>query len=246
MKTLILTSPYTENDDVTTVQKALKVKGWMQGGIDGVYGPATARSVKYAKHRLGYPTPDNIAGDVFMQYLTGTKQRGPVMLALAKKRSLVSPVIARRRAMVVEARKWIGTKEDPPRTNIVFFTKWYGATGPWCAMFITYCGTKVGLKSFDKNKQRWAYVPYMVHDAKAGQNGLVEIFQPEQGDLGAMDWDNDGVSDHVVIFDKWLNRGVTFQTIEGNTGHFDASNGGEVLVMIRNTNDVQSWIRVVA
>jgi hypothetical protein len=243
MKTLTLTSPLTHNDDVTDIQKLLKNKGWLQGSVDGIYGPATARSVRHAKYVLGYPTPDSIAGDTFRQYLIGTKKRGPLMLATAAARARAKPPQPKRVLMLAEAKKWIGTKESPPKSNIVFFTKWYGMTGPWCAMFVTFCGDKVGLTAF-KQGQRWAYVPYMVHDARAGINGLVEVFEPAPGDLAAYDWDDDGVADHVEIFDKWINRGVTFATVGGNTGHFDASNGGEVLPMTRNTSDVQAWIRV--
>lgn len=244
MKTLVLTSPLTKNNAALTVQRLLSKRGWLQGSVDSIYGPATARSVKYAKYVLGYPKPDSIAGDEFVGYLTGTKKRNPVMLALAAKRAKQPASTPKRLQMLVEAKKWIGTKESPPNTNIVFFTKWYGMTGPWCAMFVTFCGDKVGLTAF-KQGQRWAYVPYMEHDAKAGINGLTIVFEPAPGDLVTFDWDDDGVADHVEIFDKWINRGVTFATVGGNTGHFNASNGGEVLPMTRNTSDVRTWIRAV-
>lgn len=245
MKTLVLTSPLTKNAATLTVQRLLLKRGWLQGSADSIYGPATARSVKYAKHVLGYPNPDSVAGDEFVGYMTGTKKRNPIMLALAAKRAQQPSSTPKRVLMLEEAKKWIGTKESPANSNIVFFSKWYGVTGPWCAMFVTYCGTKVGLTAFAKNSQRWAYVPYMVNDAKAGVNGLIEVFQPARGDLVAFDWDNDGIADHVGIFDKWINLGVTFSTVEGNTGHYNASNGGEVLPMTRNTGDVKAYMRVI-
>ena len=54
---------------------------------------------------------------------------------------------------------------------------WYGMDRQaWCAMFVTWCAEKHGSQSFEQS-QRYAYVPYVVADARAGRNGL-------QGDPG--------------------------------------------------------------
>jgi hypothetical protein len=74
----------------------------------------------------------------------------------------------------------------------------------------------------------YAYVPWMVADARAGANGLHTTDDPIPGDLVAYDWEWNGEYDHVGIFEKWT--GVTsFNAIEGNTSMSNNSNGGEVM-----------------
>jgi hypothetical protein len=90
----------------------------------------------------------------------------------------------------------------------------------------------VGSKAF-KRGSRYAYVPYIVQDAKAGRNGLMRTFKPESGDLWCVDWTGNGDFDHVEIIDEppksGIQAGTPFTTIGCNTSFDDAgdqSNGG--------------------
>jgi len=141
----------------------------------------------------------------------------------------------------------IGVKESPPNTNKVKYTNWYGMVGPWCAMFVTWCFETNKVRespSFVKGS-RYAYVPYIVSDARGGVNGLVTVGADEvqPGDLVCYDWGWDGEYDHIGIFEKW--SGSSFTAIEGNTSTSNQSNGGQVMRRTRNpSNQATVFVRV--
>ncbi len=147
-----------------------------------------------------------------------------------------------RKAALDLAISQIGVKESPANSNKVKYTSWYGMVGPWCAMFMTWCFETNKVRespSFVKGS-RWAYVPYIVSDARAGRNGLTTVgadsVQP--GDLVCYDWGWDGEYDHVGIFEKWAGSG-TMSCIEGNTSPSSGgsqSNGGQVCRRTRSTS----------
>jgi peptidoglycan hydrolase-like protein with peptidoglycan-binding domain len=241
---LSLTSPMMRGKNVTALQHALKKKDYLQGAADGVFGPETARAVKRAKYWLGYKTVDTVAGDLLMGYLTGTRPLTPALKARGERRKHITKAQKNRLKMIGEARNWLGTKESPSGSNRVLFSNWYGMTGPWCAMFVTYCGVKHGVPFFLRGS-RWAYVPYMVYNARAGNYGLAVTHNPQEGDLVTFDWDNDRIADHIGFFDHWTNAQRTqFATIEGNTAIGNNSNGGQVMRRERNKSDVEAFIHV--
>jgi hypothetical protein len=168
------------------------------------------------------------------------------MQARIKNRKRIAAKTPIRLKMWREANKWIGTKESPFGSNRVKFSLWYGVIGAWCDMFVTWCGLAAGSKVF-KRGSRYAYVPYTLADARAGRNNLTITYFPQTGDLVLFDWDNDGIADHIGFFGKWLDKANTeFGTVEGNTGHTNASNGGEVLAMRRSKSDVIAFVHVGA
>ncbi len=135
-----------------------------------------------------------------------------------------------RQAALELAVSQIGVKESPPDSNQVKYSSWYGMVGPWCAMFVTWCyetNKRRESPSFVKGS-RYAYVPYIVADARAGKNGLVTTDDPVPGDLVCYDWQWDSEYDHVGLFEKWAGGG-SFQAIEGNTSTSNQSNGGQVM-----------------
>jgi hypothetical protein len=153
----------------------------------------------------------------------------------------------RRQAALELAVSQLGIKESPPDTNQVKYCDWYGTTGPWCAMFVSWC--------FEKNDQgespsfaqgsRYAYVPYIVADARAGKNGLRTVGADEagEGDLVCYDWDWGGEYDHIGIFERWTGDG--FDAIEGNTSTSNDSNGGQVMRRNRLTStQATTFVRV--
>jgi hypothetical protein len=129
----------------------------------------------------------------------------------------------------------IGVKESPPNSNQVKYTDWYGMIGPWCAMFVTWCFETSGDSPAFVKGSRYAYVPYIVADARANYNGLQTTDDPIPGDLACYDWEWNGEHDHVGIFERWSSGG-SFDCIEGNTSTSNDSNGGQVMRRNRGRN----------
>jgi hypothetical protein len=139
----------------------------------------------------------------------------------------------------------IGVKESPPDSNQVKYTDWYGMIGPWCAMFCTWCFETEGDSPAFVRGQSYAYVPYIVADARAGRHGLKTTDDPIPGDLVCYDWAWDGEYDHVGIFEKWVPGSGEFQALEGNTSTSNDSNGGQVMRRTRNRSEQSTvFVRV--
>jgi hypothetical protein len=143
------------------------------------------------------------------------------------------------------ATHYIGTKEYPAGSNVTLFGKWYGEVGvPWCAIFVSYVLSHVG-RPF-----KYAYVPAIVADARAGKNGLRVIpatavnaaLAAGHPVLVCYDWTRDGTADHVG-FAKQVVGGYV-HAVEGNTGDANWSNGGEVLAETRPLSLVQAFVEV--
>jgi hypothetical protein len=128
----------------------------------------------------------------------------------------------------------LGVKESPPESNLCKFTDWYGMVGPWCAMFTTWAYETAGNSPSFVQGVRYAYVPYIVSDARGGRYGLTVTTSPLPGDLVCYDWGFDGEHDHVGLFENWQDGTTIFSAIEGNTSTSNNSNGGEVMRRSRN------------
>ena len=141
----------------------------------------------------------------------------------------------------------LGIKEDPPESNKVRYSDWYGIVGPWCAMFVTWCydaSGGPGSNTFDRNQARYSYVPYIVSDARGGRYGLSVTSTPAPGDLVCYDWERNGEYDHVGFFEAWTGS-HTFTALEGNTSTSNDSNGGEVMRRQRDVNgQATTFVRV--
>ncbi|MEV6593626.1 peptidoglycan-binding protein [Streptomyces acidicola] len=119
--------------------------------------------------------------------------------------------------MLAQMRKLLGTGENPPGSNRNHITRWYGMTGPWCDMTVSYaaahsdnlsavCGkfayTVAHAQAFQK-RGRWHY----------GLGGI------RPGDVVFFDWSGSrsiGAIDHVGVVEA-VHSGGTITTIEGNT-----------------------------
>jgi hypothetical protein len=115
------------------------------------------------------------------------------------------------------------------------YGEWYGQNHqPWCAMFCTWSDKhcKLPADSFAKGS-RYAYVPYIVSDARLGKYGLSITSNPKPGDMVCYDWGWDGEFDHVGLFES--GSASSFKAIEGNTSPANNSNGGEVMRRDRST-----------
>ncbi|MFC0598385.1 peptidoglycan-binding protein [Streptomyces palmae] len=121
--------------------------------------------------------------------------------------------------MLAQMRKLLGTGENPPGSNRNAITKWYGFSGPWCDMTVSYaaahsdnlsavCGkyayTVAHAQAF-RSKGRWHY----------GLGGV------RPGDIVFFDWSGSrsiGAIDHVGVVEAVHSNG-TITTIEGNTSN---------------------------
>jgi hypothetical protein len=143
------------------------------------------------------------------------------------------PTQSLRQAAYELAVQQIGIKESPPNSNQTKFNDWYGMEGPWCAMFVSWCFEHAGGSPSFRQGYSYAYVPYMVGDARNNNNGFTVSSDVVAGDVVCFDWSGDGVYDHVGIFESWTS-GRAFTAIEGNTSTSNDSDGGEVM---RRTRD---------
>lgn len=148
-------------------------------------------------------------------------------------------------ARLAKAKGYIGYRESPAGSNQNQFGAWYGMNAePWCAIFCTYAD-QLGERPSQAfvRGSRYAYVPYVVQDARSGAHGLHFTSSPKPGDLVAYDWALDGTYDHIGVFEGWVDAS-TFTAIEGNTSIDSNSNGGEVMRRTRAANDTATFIRV--
>lgn len=271
-RTLFLTTPLMKGDDVRALQRALKNPArpdlkdvdFLQSdaGADGEFGEDTHRAVYRAKFWLGYAHPDHRASDKLVSFLNGVTPPTPRMKQLRRRRLAAERAQPPGVKKLKEAVRHLGVKESPPGSNKVMFATFYDLAGPWCAMFVTFCGVKAGLPSYVKRPPgRWAYVPFMVADARAGRYHYTVTTHPSSGDDVAFDFNGDGKADHVGIFAKEqdlrnlassalddairrfgrLGSGE-FWSIEGNTGVGNDSNGGEVMIRKRKRQQVQAFM----
>ena len=144
------------------------------------------------------------------------------------------------KARLAKAQAQIGVKESPANSNEQKYGAWYGANGqPWCAMFVTWCDQlgEAPAEAFVRGS-RYAYVPYIVNDARLGKYGLSLTSSPKPGDLVCYDWGRDGEHDHVGLFES--GSASSWQAVEGNTSPSNSgsqSNGGQVCRRSRSKSD---------
>jgi hypothetical protein len=246
MKTLQITSPLMRGPDVKRAQTRLHTnpfkQDFMQGGdIDSQFGPVTGRACIRAKYWLGYATKDQrpTYGESLDAFLTGkTKlpKNQATLRASRLKRLGQKPL---REKALERAAKDVGMKEKPANTNRCPITRRWGIVGPWCSMAVSVWYIDAGSKAFREHVD-WAYVPYLLAAAVEGNRGvaLVDANHVKRGDVVTFDWEQNGVADHVGLFDAWIDQGKTFRTIEGNTATGNDSNGGQVMRRERSVGNV--------
>lgn len=247
MKTLSLTSPTMKGPEVTSAQKLLTNnvfdQDYLQGAIDGEFGPETSRGCKRAKYWLGYAgeNQQGVYGDYLNLQLQGKRSLSGAQKSRRAARLKKAKETPLRVKALIEARKDLGMKENPPNSNICEISKWYRMTGPWCAMAVTQWYVMAGSKGFQRSA-RWAYCPYILQAAIRGDHGLSLTRNPKQGDIVLFDWDNDRIADHVgILRSDGVDANGNFKTIEGNTAIGNDSNGGECMNRDRNISDVVTY-----
>lgn len=144
---------------------------------------------------------------------------------------------------LARARRYLGTKENPPNSNRgTHIDRWNAMAGvpmgtPWCSSFATGMFAEVGCKI---TYPRRASVGFLT--AWARENGDL-VSRPFKGDLIVYNFDSDNWPDHIGFVDRVLAvrwRGNRFigwlRTIEGNTSYGNDANGGKVMVRYRWAN----------
>jgi hypothetical protein len=220
-RTLILTSPMATGEDVKEAQRLLKRHGDYAGEMSGEFDILSAQASYRAQFRLGYARPHQAFGPSLERLLTGHSKPTAAMKRLAAKRKREQKKRSGLRLKALaEMKKLIGTTEDPPGSNITKVGEFYGVQNEWCAMGVTMAYVKAGSTGFAKGS-RWAFVPYIVAAARAGQYGLTVTKDPKPGDLVCFDLDNTnfaGHTNHIGMFEKATGPN-TFQTIEANVSN---------------------------
>lgn len=129
----------------------------------------------------------------------------------------------------------IGTGESPPNSNRNEFTEWYGMTGPWCAMFVSWVMARAGQPIPATTSKGFAYCPSGI--AYLERIGRFHTSNPQPGDMVFFRFAGEaaGRSNHVGFVEKVLGP-RTIQTIEGNTQD-------RVMRRSRNTSTVVGYGR---
>lgn len=129
-------------------------------------------------------------------------------------------------ALLDVARSQLGVHEDPPYSNRVKYSAWYGMVGPWCDMFVSWCADQSGNRDVIG---RFAYTPS--HEAWFRSKGReVSIRDAKPGDIVFFNFI--GRTSHVGIVEA--NRGDGLITIEGNTNGAGSRDGGSVMRHFRS------------
>lgn len=123
------------------------------------------------------------------------------------------------------ARRYRGIKETPHDSNLQQFGAWYGMNGvAWCAIFQSFILYTIGFRFAGADTAKgWSYCPSIFnYFHKRGLTGS----SPRVGAL-VLFW-NGARFHHVEMVTKVYANG-SFDSIGGNTGAENLSNGGEVL-----------------
>ena len=107
------------------------------------------------------------------------------------------------------ARNEIGTKESPPHSNRTKYTEWYGMTGPWCDMFVSWCA----YHSHNEQIGKFAYVPDHEQYFRNRGEWHDRNTTAQAGDI--VIFGNGDTACHIGIVER--QDGDTIVTIEGNT-----------------------------
>lgn len=126
----------------------------------------------------------------------------------------------RREELLEEARRWIGTAEQPKASNrSPDIDRWLKAVGsplgsPWCSAFTTACGVAVyGAKGWPLRKS--GRVQDVVDDAVARGMFTLDLSKASPGDLIVFYYPKLERYGHIAVVEKMMKR--TAASIDGNT-----------------------------
>ena len=142
-----------------------------------------------------------------------------------------------------QAKKWIGTKEDPAGSNnVIFNTDYYGrpvsgSAYPWCCAFIWDVFRMANASELFYDGKKTAYCPTV----ESFYRSIGRWFStPKVGDLALFGWGGK-VAQHIGIVEAVDGNVIT--TIEGNTSMTSNDNGGAVMRRTRTTSNCTGFAR---
>ena len=150
---------------------------------------------------------------------------------------------------VIIAKREGGETEHPAGSNLQKYGKYWGEDGvPWCGLFVAYCWKEAGFEVSKRLAQQIDYVPRLVVLARQHEDGLFIVGRNRvrRGDAVALNFDGNPESDHVELFDQWIDKKTgVFACIGGNTSHAGSqSNGGMVCEgQVRYIKNVVAFVR---
>ena len=137
-------------------------------------------------------------------------------------------------------RKYIGYKESPAGSNRTIFGKYTGTDGmPWCASMQCFCLNQAGYSKYVYGGKKFASCTALMKYHKA--RGQIVTSGYCKGDLLLYQFNRDPLPDHIGLCTGSTSTTVT--AIEGNTGHGNDANGGEVMERTRSKSLVLCAVR---
>ncbi|RRQ88533.1 peptidoglycan-binding protein [Streptomyces griseofuscus] len=121
--------------------------------------------------------------------------------------------------MLATARSLLGTTEHPPGSNRNVITKWYGFTGPWCDMAVSYVAAHSDNLSATGGKYALTTAHARAFQKKGHWHYGIGGIRP--GDIVFFDWSGSrsiGAIDHVGIVEA-VHSNRTITTLEGNSSN---------------------------
>lgn len=143
-----------------------------------------------------------------------------------------APVSVREKVIELAISK-LGVHEDPPNSNKVEFSKWYGVIGPWCAMFVSWCFYTAGLPLKITTDKGYSYCPYGVDFFKRQGRWADKTVRPQRGWVVFFDFI--GRPSHTGIVEGVAPDGRII-CLEGNTNPAGGRTGGEVMRHYRSAS----------
>ena len=139
------------------------------------------------------------------------------------------------------ARRQIGTRESPPKSNNVRYNTWYygrevsGAAYPWCMVFVQWVFDQAGVKL----PVRTASCGALMRSAQSAGCWVTKGYQP--GDVVIYDFPGGAATDHCGIVESV--DGTYISAIEGNTSSTSDADGGAVERRARKFSQIVGAVR---
>ena len=139
------------------------------------------------------------------------------------------------------ARRQIGTRESPPKSNNVRYNTWYygrevsGAAYPWCMVFVQWVFDQAGVKL----PVRTASCGALMRAAQSAGCWVTKGYQP--GDVVIYDFPGGADTDHCGIVEAV--DGTYISAIEGNTSSTSDADGGAVERRARKFSQIVGAVR---
>lgn len=135
---------------------------------------------------------------------------------------------------------------DGGTNEVIFNDRYYGEhvagdSYPWCCALIWCIFNECGAYNLFYDGKKTAYCP-TVHQWGKDKGLIVPTSEGQYGDIVLFDWNGDGIADHIGLIISRNNNG-TYDTVEGNTGTYNYTNGGYVLKMTRYYSSIIAIIR---